>query len=141
MKFPIEYDVDLGKTDSEPTELRSGHRPVILTGPPPEFGGTDMVWSPEHLLVSAAASCMTATFLAAASRASLRVGALRCRAKGYLDRSEGRIAFSEMDLAFTIHVLAEDVAKANKLFEESKRHCFVANSLACTVNTTVEVLS
>ncbi len=70
-RFPIEYEVELSRTGSEPAALSSGHRPRVVTGPPPEFGGNDTWWSPEHLLVAAAASCMTATFYSMAERVGM----------------------------------------------------------------------
>lgn len=80
-RFPIEYAIEVHKNDGSPMELAAGHRPRLIVGPPPEFDGSDVWWSPEHLLVSALASCMTATFYAAAAHATLRIGAYRCRAR------------------------------------------------------------
>lgn len=140
-RLPIEYEVELSKIDGDPMELRSGHRAVILGTPPPEFGGSDMHWSPEHLLVSAAASCMTATFLSMTSRASIHIGEVRVAARGTLGRTESnpKVMFTELTLAFTVRALHDDVARIQKLFDDAKGHCFVANSLACPVKTTLTI--
>jgi organic hydroperoxide reductase OsmC/OhrA len=139
-RFPITYEVELHKVDGEPMELSSGNRPHIVAGPPVEFGGGDAWWSPEHLLVSAAAGCFTATFLSLAQRAELRVGSVRCRADGVLDRvSGGTIGFVSIRLAVVAHVLAGDVARTRAVLEDAKKHCFVANSLRCPVELAAEV--
>jgi organic hydroperoxide reductase OsmC/OhrA len=138
--FPIEYELELTKTPSEPAELRSGHRPHVVVGPPREFGGSDAWWSPEHLLVSAVASCFTATFLSSAERSELRVGPLRCKAKGVLGRTEGHVAFTSVHLTFEVRVLEDDFERARKMVEDTKARCFVANSLRCPVDLTIEIL-
>jgi uncharacterized OsmC-like protein len=138
-RFPLEYAVELHKTDGAPMELSAPHRPRIIVGPPPEFGGTDTWWSPEHLLVSALAGCMTATFFAGAERVRVPVGKYRCRANGVLDHIDGRVAFTEMNLAVDVTVVTGDVDRVRRLLEEAKERCFVANTLRCPVTLTVEV--
>jgi organic hydroperoxide reductase OsmC/OhrA len=138
-RFPMEYAVEVHKTDGATMEVTAGNRPHLVVGAPAELGGSDVWWSPEHLLVSAAASCMAATFSALAERAKLRVGGLRCRAHGRLDRVEGRVAFSSMHLALEITVLADDVERARGVAADAKTHCFVAASLRCPVELVVDV--
>ncbi|HRH65109.1 MAG TPA: OsmC family protein [Bacteroidia bacterium] len=43
--------------------LHAGVRSPLMIGPPPEFNGSDSIWSPEHLLISALSSCYTTTFM------------------------------------------------------------------------------
>jgi len=138
-RFPIEYEIELAKSGSDPAALTSGHRPRVLTGPPPEFGGTDTWWSPEHLLVAAAASCMTATFYSMAERVGMHVGTFRCRGKGILDRSDKTIAFTSIVLAVDVTVAQGDVTRARALLDDAKARCFVANSLRATVELIAEV--
>lgn len=138
-RFPIEYAVEVHKNDGSPMELAAGDRPRLIVGPPPEFDGSDVWWSPEHLLVSALASCMTATFYAAAAHATLRIGAYRCRAHGILDHVDEGIAFASMRLAIDVTVVADDVERVRALLARAKNGCFVANSLRCSVELTVEV--
>ena len=120
-------------------ELHAAHRPPIAAGPPPEFGGADTWWSPEHLLVSAAATCFASTFFAVADRANLRVGRLQCRATGTLDRTKDGVVFTSIDLALALSVVVDDAERARKLVDEAKRQCFVAKSLRCPVEVSVEI--
>ena len=138
-RFPIEYAVELNKNDGNPMEVSAAHRPRLVVGPPPEFGGSDVWWSPEHLLVAALSSCMTATFTALADRAGLQVGTYRCQARGILDRVDGQIAFAAMHLEVEITVLGDDVERTRALVDEAKTRCFVAGSLRCPVNLTATV--
>ena len=138
-RFPIEYEIELHKTDGEPMGIAAGHRPHIVVGPPSEFGGSDEWWSPEHLLVSAVTSCMAATFFALAERAKIHVGRYRCHAHGFLDRFEGRTAFSAMHLAIEVTVLRDDMERTRVVVHDAKEHCFVAASLRCPVELTVDV--
>ena len=139
LHFPMEYGVELHKTDGEPMVLAAGNRPRIVVGAPLELGGSDTWWSPEHLLVSALASCMSATFFALAERAKLHVGSYRCRAHGMLDRVDGHIAFASMHLAIEITVVADDVTRAQALALDAKGRCFVAASLRCPVEMVADV--
>jgi organic hydroperoxide reductase OsmC/OhrA len=138
-RFPLEYGVELHKNDGEPMELSSGNRPRLITGPPFELGGSDAWWSPEHLLVSAVASCMSATFFALATRAKIHVGAYRCRANGVIDRIDGHVAFTSVHLAIDVRALADDVQRTRNVIEEAKKHCFVATSLRCPVDIVANV--
>jgi len=53
-------------------------RPVIVTGPPPEFGGDPEAWSPEHVLLAAVSGCLWSTFRALAARKGVAVRRMQC---------------------------------------------------------------
>ena len=55
--FPHRYSVTLIAD-----ELTEGPRERIRAGAPPQFGGVEDVWSPEHLLIAAALTCLKTTF-------------------------------------------------------------------------------
>src|SRR5690606_35571801 len=66
--FPHHYTVSLSGD-----ELLALPRAPIAAGAPPQFGGSEDVWSPEELLAGAVLLCLQTTFAAFAKRASLRV--------------------------------------------------------------------
>jgi organic hydroperoxide reductase OsmC/OhrA len=139
-RFPITYDVDLERPPSSAMELHAGRRPVLAVGPPPEFGGTEAWWSPEHLLVSAAAACFTATLIAGAERARVGFEKVQLHAKGTLDKTAAGVAFTSIQLALELELSgAEDIVRAENLVDEAKKHCFVANSLRCPVDVSVRM--
>lgn len=128
--FPIPYAVEI---DSK--ILVAGKRPPIPFGPPPEFGGDDHEWSPEHLFVSAIAACYEATFLALARRAGLAIGHYVCHANAALERD----GFTKIELAVELNVPKGSTAAAQKLLDDAKKHCFVANSVKCPVVVVSEI--
>jgi organic hydroperoxide reductase OsmC/OhrA len=138
-RFPIEYQVDLERTASGSVELRAGHRPPITVGAPPEFGGSDAWWSPEHLFASAVAACFTETFIAGASREKLPVGEFLCRATAVLTRTTEATAFTSVHLAVRARVESDDVERTRRLLDQAKEHCFVARSIRAEVSLSVEI--
>ncbi len=138
-RFPMEYGVELHKTDGDPMEIAAGHRRRLVVGLPSELGGSAEWWSPEHLLVAAVASCMSGTFFALAERAKIHVGSYHSRASGLLDRFDGRTAFSSIHLDVVITVLVGDVERTRAVAIDAKKRCFVAASLLCPVDVVTEV--
>ena len=138
-RFPLHYEAVVDKGSASPFEIHAGHRPRVIAGAPPEFGGSDVWWSPEHLFASAVAGCYAATFFSAAERAGLRVGGYHCVADATLDRGPDGVAFTAVHLALALRVVADDVERAQKLDLETKDRCFVAKSLKCPVTVSVEV--
>lgn len=139
MRFPIEYGVELEKGATAPFRLHAAHRPEIAAGPPPEFGGGDVWWSPEHLLVASTVSCYAATLLAGLERGGIHVGTLRVGGKGLLSRASEGVMFSSISLAVEVHVVAGDVAQTRAAIERAKSQCFVARSLRCPVDVIADV--
>lgn len=138
-RFPIEYEVNLVQGATAPFEIDAASRPSIAVGAPPDFGGSDAWWSPEHLFVSATASCFAATFFALAKAAQVGFADFRCHGKGVLERASGTIAFSAVHLTVRMRVEADRVHRVRELVEEAKQRCFVANSLRCLVTVTADI--
>ena len=115
-------------------------RPTIVAAPPVEWDGRDDVWSPEHLLLAAVASCFTTTFQAVARNSKLAFADYALQASGVLGKADdGATRFLEIRLAPTLSVPEGDVIKATKILESAKRHCFVAASLKTPVLLDAEV--
>ena len=110
-------------------------KPSLEVATPPEFKGTHPdVWSPEDLLVGAAASCFTVTFLAVAERRGIPVHDLGVDAVGRMGLGEdGRFGFLGVDL--TAHVVTD--AGQEEAAVEAARHaeqgCFVSQALSIEV--------
>lgn len=136
--FPHRYEVDLSGTGPAAL-LRAGRRPTLVGGAPPEFGGSEAWWSPEHLLLSSLALCLLTTFRALAARRGLEVEGYASRATATLDRTEGGLAFTRVGLAVTLDVAAEDAQRAEELLRKAKAGCLVGNALRPEVELTVDV--
>ena len=99
---------------------------------PPEFNGEAGFWTPEHLFVAAAESCLMATFLGIAENSGLRVVSYQSTSTGRLERVEGSgLGFTEI----TIHPIVElesagDHEKAGRIMAKAHKGCLIANSMA-----------
>ena len=103
----------------------------LLTGPPPEFGGAGGRWTPETLVVAAAADCLVLTFRAMAGVSKLPWRSLDCEAEGTLDRVDGVVRFTGLKLRASLVVPdAASVDRARRLLEKAERGCLVTRSLA-----------
>ena len=128
------YLLDLDCTGRRSGELKVEGAPPVAFSAPPEFSGDPGLWTPEHLLVAATASCLMTTFLAIAERSHLKVHSYRCRAFGRLEKVPGEgYRFTEISLAPEISIGAEDVEKALRVLEKAEKNCFISNSLRATV--------
>src|SRR5689334_20373446 len=65
---------------------------------PPEFGGEPGLWTPEHLLVGAVATCYVATFRAIAEHSKLSFHGMDVRVEGTLEKQEGGFRFTRIVL-------------------------------------------
>ena len=115
--------------------LSAPPRPELLGGAPPEFGGTDQVWSPEHLLLSSASLCLMLTFMALAEKAKLKIDGYRCKTEGTLGKTENGLAFASIKVS--VELRAVEQQRAETMLQTAKKYCIVSNSLKTPL--TVEV--
>jgi len=132
--FPHRYAVSL-----EDRRLVASPRAPIAIGPPPQFGGTDQVWSPEELLVGATLECLWTTFEAYARHDGLEVAAWRGDGVGVLDKGPTGPVFTSITLAVEMEVAAPDVERARRLLETAEKHCIISNALRVGVTMTATI--
>jgi organic hydroperoxide reductase OsmC/OhrA len=126
--FPHHYAVSL-----EAGLLAAEPRPKIPAGAPPQFGGSDQVWSPEELLVGAVLLCLKTTFDAYARRDALVVRSWRGDATGVLEKSPTGPIFTSVDLKVAIAVSPGDEERARKLLDTAEHHCIISNAIKAPV--------
>jgi organic hydroperoxide reductase OsmC/OhrA len=136
MPFPHRYVIAL-QGDS----LVATPRTSVRIGPPPEFGGTDDVWSPEHMLIGATLSCLKTTFDAYARRDKLVVLQWRGTATGVLVKGREGPVFETIDLAVELVTNPGDEARAQTLLETAERQCIISRALAVPVRVTCSATS
>ncbi|WP_438862285.1 OsmC family protein [Neptunicella sp.] len=102
----------------------------IEVAPPIEFDGPGDQWSPETLLLAAAANCFILSFKAVAEAADFHWLSIACEAKGTLDKVERQIRFTHIhhNVRLTINP-GSDSAKAEALLNKAEKVCLVSNSL------------
>lgn len=134
------YDVvitrDAGRSDAT---LSAAPRAPIAGGAPPQFGGTDGVWSPEHLLVSAAALCFLTTVDWFAKRAPLALGPITIDARGEVAKDAGGLAMSRVALVVRTQAPAAQIETLTALLHQAHGQCLISRSLRCPVELSVEV--
>jgi organic hydroperoxide reductase OsmC/OhrA len=137
-----EYETTLEWTVERRGALTAPGRPAIAMGAPPEFGGTDDVWSPEHLCVAAVNACIMLTFMAVAANSKVSFRAYRATAVGTLEKVEGRGQVITRVIVRPRVTVAADVdrAKLDRVLKLAEKHCFISNSLNATVTLEPEVV-
>jgi organic hydroperoxide reductase OsmC/OhrA len=114
----------------------------FASGPPSEFGGSGMEWSPETLLSAAVADCFILTFRAIARASKLSFEDLACDVDGELDRVDGQLRFTRFVVRARLVVPAGgDEARARALLEKAERGCLVSRSLLASTSLEAEVVT
>ncbi|HEY5922228.1 MAG TPA: OsmC family protein [Kofleriaceae bacterium] len=99
------------------------------------------MWSPEHLLVTAAFACLKTTFDAYARREQLAVVDWRGTGSATLVKASGGPAFSSIDLDVEMTTQPGDEARAQSTLAAAERSCIISRALAVPVHVTSRVVS
>jgi organic hydroperoxide reductase OsmC/OhrA len=132
--FPHRYAVTLSNK-----QLLAPPREPIALGPPPQFDGSDLVWSPEELLVGAALECLWTTFEAYAKRDALNVIDWSGTGVAILDRGPGIPVFTSITLAVELRVAAGDEDRAKRILEKAEKGCIISNALNVPVTLEMQI--
>ena len=128
--FPHLYKVAADAGDTGKVVLTSDAVADLMSDAPREFDGPGDEWSPESLLLAAAASCFILTFRAVARAAKLEWAHLECAVEGTLERQDGATQFTKLVTRARLTVSsAAPIAACEKALEKAERGCLVANSL------------
>jgi peroxiredoxin-like protein len=139
--FPHRYSVRAAATaDGVDVELAANGLARFATASPAEFGGPGDRWSPETLLVGAVADCFVLTFRAVANTSQLPWRSLACDAAGTLDRIDGVMRFTAIELRARLVVApGTDAAVARRALEKAERGCLIANSLRADTHLEIAI--
>ncbi|MCB0062816.1 MAG: OsmC family protein [Caldilineaceae bacterium] len=139
-QFPHHYQVTAQGAPEEAILISSQGLPDWPTAAPAEFDGPGDLWSPETMLVGAAANCFILTFRAIAKASKFAWTDLRCEAQGLLDRVERVTQFTEIQLHVKLQLPAgSDAEKAQRLLEKSEQNCLITSSMKAKVHLQTEV--
>jgi organic hydroperoxide reductase OsmC/OhrA len=119
-----------------------GRQPIGV-GAPPEFQGTDDVWSPEHLTTAAVNACVMLTFLAIAANSKVPVTAYESTATATLAKEEGRgMVITAVTVRPHITIPAGvDATKVGRVLQMAQKSCYVSNSLTATVTLEPQIVT
>lgn len=108
---------------------------------PPEFQGEVGVWTPEHFLVAAVATCFVTTFNAIAEFSKFKFVSLRVEVDGSLEKAPGGYGFGRILVRPVIEIFAEaDRERAVRLLEKAERACVISRSLKTQPEMQAQVL-
>lgn len=126
--FPHRYTVRL-----EHQSLVAPPRAPIAAGSPPQFGGSETVWSPEELLVAAVLECLWTTFEAYARHDELAVTSWSGTGTATLEKGKPVPTFSSIALRVNLTVAAGDEQRARRLIETAEQRCIISRALNVSV--------
>ncbi len=128
--LPHHYQVKATADSDGPVILNSSGLLDLSSAPPPAFDGPGDLWSPETLFVGAVCDCFVLTFRAIAKAAKLAWTNLECAGEGTLNREEGSVRFTGIDLYVQLEVSnPAEKERALMLLERSEKGCLISNSL------------
>jgi organic hydroperoxide reductase OsmC/OhrA len=115
--------------------------PGLPVSTPPEFNGDAGFWTPEHLFVLAAESCLMATFVAIAEKMRVGVRSYSSSARGKLEWIDGEgYRFTELEIRPAIELEQEaDREKALRVVEKAEKGCLVARSITTRVTVVADI--
>lgn len=138
--LPHHYRASAKAAPQGTVDLSSDGLPGLATAPPAEFGGPGDQWSPETLLVGCVADCFILTFRAVARASQIEWSELACDVEGVLDRADGRMRFTQIDLRARLRVpTGADPAKAERALQKAERGCLITNSLLAESSLETEI--
>lgn len=134
MENQYEYHTSVSWTSEKKGLVSAGGLPTLEVAVPPEFNGHEGIWSPEHLLVAAVASCIMNTFLAIAEASKFSFEGYESSARGLLEKTDSGYRFTTIEVEVGLTVAEEQaVAKGIRLLQKAEENCFVSNSVEAQV--------
>jgi peroxiredoxin-like protein len=107
---------------------------------PPEFGGEPGLWTPEHLLIGAVATCYVSTFRAIAEYSKLPFHGMDVKIEGTIEKQEGGFRFTKIVLRPSVAIdRAEDRERAQRLIDKAERACLVSRSLSAQISVEADI--
>jgi len=107
----------------------------------PDWGGDPANTNPEQALAAALSSCHMMTFLALAAKAGWPVASYYDRAVAYLGRNaRGQMSVTRIDLHPVVRFdtgFLVDADKLEQMQDRAHRYCFIANTLADSVEINI----
>ncbi len=136
------YETTVEWTGNRRGTLNTPPRATISTGAGPEFGGSDDVWSPEHLCVAAVNSCVMLTFATIAANSKVTFRSYRAAASGTLEKVEGRGPVITRIVVKPRIIIGPEVdrGKVERLIKMAEKNCYISNSLNATVTLEPEIV-
>ncbi|MBT8142683.1 MAG: OsmC family peroxiredoxin [Gammaproteobacteria bacterium] len=140
--FPHLYTVSVSTKPDSHVTVEADNLPSFEAAPPAAFGGPGNLWSPEDLLMAAAANCLVLSFKAIARASKLEWLSIECESRGTLDKVERKLLFTKVLSTVKLRIPQDgSVEKAEKLLHKAEAACLVTNSMSAEVELECEVVN
>lgn len=143
----IELHWQRAESDFQPGEYSAEHlvrynnTHEVQVDAAPDWGGDPDNTNPEQALASALSSCHMMTFLALAAKAGWPVASYHDYAEAHLGKNtKGQMSVTRIDLNPVVRFdtgFAVDADKLAQMQDRAHRYCFIANTLADSVEINV----
>jgi peroxiredoxin-like protein len=108
---------------------------------PPEFGGPEGEWTPEHLFLSSITSCFMSTYLVFVNKMKIENTGFECTATGQVEIVDGKYKFTYIHIYPRAFVGKDaDVERAKVAMEKTKKYCLISNSVNAEIVQHPEVV-
>ena len=139
-----DYQVQIVSTGARSGVMESeeDRLPSLYVASPPEFGGPEGVWSPEHLFVASLAACLMTTFRAIAELSKLEIIEYTDEALGHLQRGDDRrYSIDRVVLRPKVVIGShDDLEKARRLLRKAEDTCLISRSVSSEIVLDAQVL-
>src|SRR6188768_1472944 len=127
---PIIFTTELYWTGDKLGVVGSSSLKSFSVSTPPEFGGPEGDWSPEHLFLSSITSCFMSTYMVFVDKMKIDNTGFECTATGQVELVDGKFKFTYIHIYPKAFVSTEaDVEKARIAMEKAKKYCLISNSV------------
>ena len=138
--LPHHYSVTVDANPDNNLQVSAAHLPAMEIAAPTQFDGPGDRWSPEELLLAAAANCYVLSFRTVAGIARLEWDTIQCTTEGTLDKVDRSMQFTEILTRVSLTIADESArAKATTLLEKAEKICIVSNSLTAVKKLEIQI--
>lgn len=118
------------RSDRSFVELEHATPRVLDFVAPPEFGGEPGMWTPEHFLLAAVASCFIETFKSVARASKADFQGIEVNVEGLIEKDGKALRFTRVTIRPTLILFHQaDRPIGERLLAKTEQVCLVAHSL------------
>jgi organic hydroperoxide reductase OsmC/OhrA len=137
MQFPVSVRWRGGRVALAHARGKDG---LVLATPPEFRSGLAGYWTPEDLLVTAAASCFALTLAAVAEREDAPLLDATVTATGHMSRrDDGCFGFTVIEIDACLETTAEGEDAVRRAAADAETRCLVSNALDVPVHIAVTI--
>jgi len=141
MQYRYHANAQFHQHDRSFVSFEQGVPRLIHFSASPEFGGEPGVWTPEHFLLAAVASCFIETFKAVARASKLEFQGIEAGVEGVTEKETGGLRFTKITIRPAL-IIYDDAAQelALRILSKAERNCLVTRSLSSSIEVEAKVL-